>query len=330
MARRPFQGWSESALRLVLILSSLLFSLALAVAGYEAYQNVLYYRWRAGFSSVYLNLSLAMPATHPGLIWEYRPYSFAELIYVNRYGFRDHDFVVKTKPAGTRRIAFIGDSVTLGLKMPVERTFVPLVEAKLRAQPKGSNLQALNFGIDGYDTSQVLANLRAKVWDFDPDLVVYVMCLNDFDDEEGDGGKRAYFVKPSLFTYRTLERMYIKWTGTDYSLFFYHKNKDKVLAEIDDMAAEVKAHGKRLLVVIVPTFYPAPSFADYPLRPIHTEVSAALTAHGIPSVDLLPPFEAAGKAPPHWAVDIWHLNIEGHKLVTDALVEPVLSAATAD
>ena len=98
----------------------------------------------------------------------------------------------KEKPENTYRIAVLGDSMTEGRQVDEDETFVDLVEQELAHCPalSGKNIEALNFGVAGYSTTQALMMLRHKAWDFDPDYVLLtVFTSNDLSDNSPDLGK---------------------------------------------------------------------------------------------------------------------------------------------
>ena len=94
-------------------------------------------------------------------------------VRINSDGLRDREHT-KAKPAGTVRIAVLGDSFTEAMHVPMEQTFWALLEQKLQdcnAFP-GKKVEVIDFGVSGYGTAQELLTLRQKVWDYSPDLVV--------------------------------------------------------------------------------------------------------------------------------------------------------------
>jgi lysophospholipase L1-like esterase len=95
----------------------------------------------------------------------------------NSLGYRDREHTLD-KPAGTYRIAVLGDSIAAGYR--IERTedaFPEKLEALLRAS--GLTVEVLNFGVTGYNTAQEVETLRARALRFDPDLVILAYCHND-------------------------------------------------------------------------------------------------------------------------------------------------------
>jgi len=105
---------------------------------------------------------------------------------ISAAGLRERD-LPQAKPPGTFRIAVIGDSVAFGLTLPARQAFPRRLEqrlAELAAVGAGGGagaprIEVLNFGVPGYNISQVAALLRTRVLDFEPDLVLYAYVLND-------------------------------------------------------------------------------------------------------------------------------------------------------
>jgi hypothetical protein len=90
------------------------------------------------------------------------------IIRTNSHGMRWRE-VSYHKLAGTKRIAFVGDSFTFGLwANRIENSFVGQVDAALA--PRG--VEVLNFGVPGYGLREAAALLREQVLRFEPDYVV--------------------------------------------------------------------------------------------------------------------------------------------------------------
>ena len=104
----------------------------------------------------------------------------AAYVEINSDGFRGPEFV-KPKSPGTVRIAIIGDSYTEAIQVPYEDTFASVAARKLAQCPllKGRRVEALNFGVDGYGTTQELVTLREKVWAYQPDIVLLAIFLGN-------------------------------------------------------------------------------------------------------------------------------------------------------
>jgi len=105
-------------------------------------------------------------------------------VRINSDGLRDREHA-KAKPAGTVRIAVLGDSFSEAMHVPMDQTFWSLLERRLQecnAFP-GKQIEVINFAVSGYGTAQELLTLREKVWDYSPDLIVLAFTtLNDIYD----------------------------------------------------------------------------------------------------------------------------------------------------
>lgn len=126
-----------------------------------------------------------MTGLTPGLRFEHRPNTSAHLMGVdvvtNAEGLRDRDYL-RPKPAGTFRIAVIGDSVTFGWGVHQDRTYPKRLESLLNQQrPLGSQVafEVINFGVGNYTADDVAAMLQYKAISYNPDLIIYGAFIND-------------------------------------------------------------------------------------------------------------------------------------------------------
>lgn len=95
------------------------------------------------------------------------------LVRINGAGFRDREHTVE-KPAGTFRIAVLGDSYIEALQVDLDKTFPALLEQHLNACDAfdGKKVEVLNFGVSSYGTAQELLTFRHFAAKFAPDLVI--------------------------------------------------------------------------------------------------------------------------------------------------------------
>jgi D-alanyl-lipoteichoic acid acyltransferase DltB (MBOAT superfamily) len=94
---------------------------------------------------------------------------------INRWGMRDDD-VERAKPANTVRIALVGASRSVGWGVEHDVVFEARLEEALNAASRergGPRYEVLNFSVDGYQPVQRLLLLERKVWDFEPDAVIF-------------------------------------------------------------------------------------------------------------------------------------------------------------
>jgi hypothetical protein len=109
---------------------------------------------------------------------------------INSEGLRDREFS-RVKPAGTRRIAVLGDSIAFGFcndgaAIPVENVFAKQLEVLLNQGSPRSQVEVINFAVSGYNTAQEAEMLRSKALKFDPDLIIVAVCLNDTWDASAE------------------------------------------------------------------------------------------------------------------------------------------------
>jgi lysophospholipase L1-like esterase len=230
------------------------------------------------------------------------------------------------KPGNTLRIAFVGDSVTLGLGVDFKETFVRRFEAEANRRGFQHRIQALNFAVDGYATPQICEMVRTKVLDFEPDKVVYMMCMNDFDFTQSSGEKTRYFRKPRCFLLSRVRTLCQRWWGGEFHLYHFRRNKKTVFQSILGLRKMLEQEGSSLQVVILPVFFPGTTdFENYPLRAMHREIREYLERNGIRCCDLLEVFAAPEETPKYYASDVWHLNSEGHRFIARQLLSSILS-----
>jgi len=309
----------------ILLLVATLFVL---VSSFEIYKNIAYFNWKSQYVKRHGkgNPLLAISSTDEKLIWEYRPYGEAGDIKTNRYGFRDYDYDSTNKPDNIYRIAFIGDSVTLGIYTDFDKIFVRRFEAEANKLDPAHKVQALNFSVDGYNTVQIYEMLKTKVVNFSPDKVVYVMCLNDFDFEDSSANKIRFFMKPKSFLIDEIERAirHLRASKMNSTYFHFIRTKDAVFEKILQMRDLLNQKSIDYQVVILPNFEDAKAdFNDYPLMQMHNEIREFLDENKITFIDMLDKFKEQNKPPRYWAYDAHHLNDVGHQFVAQQLLLPV-------
>lgn len=127
-----------------------------------------------------------VPSPDPALIFQQRPAIEIDAgvpIRTNALGMRNRE-VVTPKPVGTRRILFMGDSVTFGWGVRESERFTSRIESKLAA--RGEPLvEVVNAGVVHYNTVQESRLLARVIAPVDPDLVCVVYTANDLYVADG-------------------------------------------------------------------------------------------------------------------------------------------------
>ncbi len=111
-------------------------------------------------------------ALHPNAEGWYRKEG-ESYVRINSQGLNDREHDIE-KPAGTFRIAVLGDSYAAALHVPNENAFWAVLEKQLSSCPAfmGTRIEALNFGISGHGTTQEYLTLKHYGWQYSPDLVM--------------------------------------------------------------------------------------------------------------------------------------------------------------
>jgi lysophospholipase L1-like esterase len=117
---------------------------------------------------------------NPVLEYELRPGARDGQQRLNSAGFRDREFP-RAKPDGVFRIAAIGDSLTYAASLPRRASYAKQLEELLNAYATegAPRFEVLNFGVTGYNITQVVERLRTLATAYDLDLVIYGYVLND-------------------------------------------------------------------------------------------------------------------------------------------------------
>jgi lysophospholipase L1-like esterase len=327
-------SWSEGSKRLLLVAASTLVGVILLVAGFEVAARVRYARWRNTYNTGRWFFRLTVASANPVLGWEYRRGRIRASgdIRINGNGFREREGVTLEKPPGVLRVAFVGDSITLGMEVAEPETFVRRFEVLANRSGAPSRVEALNFGVGGYDAVQVAELLCSRVMAFGPDRVVYVLCWNDFDFEDASRSMALYFKPPRSFFLAALKDARRRLSGTEYHHAHFAETRDIVFGKIREMRDLVAARHGRLWVAVVPVFSPcqpggpelARAWDPDPLADLQEVLAGFLKANAIPFVDLRPAFRASGLPPDAVARDAWHPNAEGSRIIAEALLAPVL------
>ena len=104
----------------------------------------------------------------PGLGYELVPGA----CQANSLGFHD-DEPMEPRPPGGKLVVALGDSLT------EQRAYVDMLEPML-TQRLGVPVEVRNMGVSGYSILNEAALLEQRALDFEPDLVLLQVCLNDY------------------------------------------------------------------------------------------------------------------------------------------------------
>jgi lysophospholipase L1-like esterase len=131
--------------------------------------------------------------------WESCYGECAVRVSINSQGLRDRE-VSYDPPPGTARLLVLGDSMTAGMQVELEETFVKVAEASLPELGLGM-WEVVNAAVNGYGTDNALLFYRHEGYRYQPDWVVLSIYLgNDIYDnsrllaQRGGGAEhKSYF-----------------------------------------------------------------------------------------------------------------------------------------
>lgn len=261
-------------------------------------------------------------------------------IHRDRYGFRTPEIPIE-KPAGTRRIVVIGDSVAEGAQVANdELVFARQIETRLRGA--GVAVDVVNLGVVAYTTLQEVELLKKRGLQYQPDLVLVSYCLNDPDgyyfwaidpllkktagvaDETllGEDEFKTILYSSALFRFVRYRALRPPAAALRERKYKDYPPGDTVPRAFDELARLSREVGFQVVVVIFPMFaHEDPSFATYAHAAKHEYAKKLAEERGFATIDLLDAFRTCQvKAGRTLAADVFHPTDDGHTCATEAIV----------
>jgi len=121
----------------------------------------------------------------------YKGLFFGQNTSISSAGLRDKEYTIEKQGF---RIAVLGDSITFGYGVGQDETYANVLEKRL-----GKGFEVMNFGVSGYNTIQEAEQLRTKVLDYSPDLIVIGFLYNDAIETGGFVENTIYGKKDDIF-----------------------------------------------------------------------------------------------------------------------------------
>lgn len=251
-------------------------------------------------------------------------------------GFRDREFA--PKPAGARRVVFVGDSFVEAQGVVEGATAVRLVERALRREEPA--VEVWNLGVRGHDFPELEGVFEAAL-ELEPDVLVYGMVLNDVERDPSLTKSRPRVNDWIMVRQRTpswLERRSYLFsfvrgryetaqvsrdTTAWYRALYTDENQagwTRTRATWQRIKARCDAQGVAFGVALWPLLVGLEEGATYPFEDAHAQVRRGLERTRIPFVDLLPALRGRGTA------SLWVHESDLHpNEVAQELVAPVLA-----
>ena len=267
--------------------------------------------------------------------------------HTNSFGFRDIERTIE-KPDNITRIAVLGDSITMAINVDLKNRYTELLEDRLNdlAGPD-EKYEVMNFGVSGYDMLQEAIILKRDVLRFNPDIVIFGYCLNDYNTLS-DGGAFKMLIKQQKGKDRNWSRRLVNDNKVPVKRYLYKSALVKLIlfaitasqgmddSQLIDIDAEESRnlldeacsriekarvqYGFRILIVIFPAF---DKLSSYPYWPLHLMIKEKAMHYKWPFLDLhghyLSLAKEDGKEFRDTPNDKIHPNARGHKIAAEAI-----------
>ena len=257
----------------------------------------------------------------------------------NSAGWRDLERTAE-KPEGTFRILGLGDSYLFGQGVRRAEVCLAQLEALLQAQSPGVRIEAINTGMNGYNTAMERGLLVNRGLAYDPDLILVHFVLNDVERapwEPSEGPPKVDFFQEYSNVYQTPDALssysYLwSWARQRYLQRveggrYLQEMLDSFLADdgrwsyvteallgIDRAARDA---GVPWALVIFPFLHQLDG--DYPFQPVHDRLREFAGEHGIAVLDLRAAFRSY-RGPELWVHPTdQHPNEIAHRLAAEAI-----------
>ena len=239
-------------------------------------------------------------------------------VKINSDGFRDREYPIERN--ASRRIIFLGDSLTFGWGVEKAKTFEEIMEAKLSQTVP---TEIINFGTGNYNTEQEANLFLEKGLKYKPDEVTVFYFINDAEPT------------PHKSNWEVLGRFRIVtffWSRVKSGFAGFGQNKSfreyyaglysdgqpgwiaakEAFLELRDVCGKKRI---ALRVILLPELH---ALEDYPFAAEHHKLLVFLRENGIEARDLAPFFAGERNPMRLWvARDDAHPNELAHALIAE-------------
>jgi hypothetical protein len=272
----------------------------------------------------------------PDLGHRHRPKAEAQLMGVDvrtsSQGLRGPDIADQAAP-GVARIAFVGDSTTLGWGVAEKDTFAAQVIADL--VKAGRKVDGFNLGVGNYNTLQELTLFREVGVPLKPDIIVLTYFINDAEpmpDYSDDSWLTRHSAAWVVLGYR-LDSLFRQFgEAPDWKRYYRDLYAPKAPGwlqtqkALDGFATTARDIGAKIVVFHLPELR---ELRPYPFADVTAKVRAVVEEDGMPFVDLLPAMENLNPASLWVTVPDPHPNANAMAAVTRGMVPSLLPVLDA-
>ena len=234
----------------------------------------------------------------PDVGHRHRPDREARLMGVkvrtNAFGFRGPE-IGETATSGVVRIAFVGDSTTLGWGVAEQETFAQRVVATLLSQ--GRKVEGFNLGIGNYNTAQELALFLDAGAQLRPDIIVLSYFINDAEPMPTYPVQNWLNMNSAawiVLSYRVDSLLRQFGELPDWKKYYrdlYRADAEgwqKTKEAIKQFSGAARQLGAALIVFNIPELR---ELKPYPFADVTDKVRTMVEGEGVTFVDLLPSIE---------------------------------------
>lgn len=256
-----------------------------------------------------------------------RAFLYGTDMRINSKGLRDREFEY-AKPTDTYRILFLGDSLTLGWGVDLDKTFSKRLEPMLSAD-MGRKVEVINTGVGNYNTAQEYAYFHDEGRRYDADRVLLLYFINDA--EPTPVFKPTGLIERSMLSVflwsrvtKLQARLGMRPDFRNYYEDLYRASSPGWLASqsaLRHLRNDLRAMNRPLTVFVCPELRKMKPAYLFP-EP-HRKILSFLAAEGIDFVDLLPRFQSR----PEPERDFWvseedsHPNALGHQIIAEGVAD---------
>ncbi len=225
----------------------------------------------------------------------------------------------------SRRILFLGSSITLGWGVDEENTVTRRLEHRMRAA--GQNVNVINGGVGNYNTERYVEFFLTKLTHLKPTDIVVHYFINDAENLESGGGNWFLHNSQLAVTLWIVINRFFQ-DGTETSLVEHYKRVYRedspgymamvnALEKLKEYCYQNKINA---YLVVMPDVN---NLTNYPFDFVHTRMHKVSKKLGYRFVDLFPAFKTLAPE------DIWamdgdpHPNTLGHEIMSESLY-PIL------
>lgn len=254
-------------------------------------------------------------------IRDYEDDRFKYWLTTNSAGLGDKEYPL-VKPADTRRIALIGDSITRGLGAPDGGNYESLLEARLNHEWTNETVrhfEILNFAVGGYHITQLLESAKVKAPPYAPDA--YVVALSDLSVYRRWHGHIATLMYSGIdLKYDYLKNMIreARLTADDpigvFDARLARYRIPTIKWVLEELREQTRAAGVPLMIVLVPTTEDPKELAEAFLG-----VREVVEDLGIPLIDLVDTFAGQDLVRYRVSEGDRHPNAAGHQRLFERL-----------